>query len=457
MKKLKLVIAGAGEVGFHLIENLCKEDLQLLVIDTNGEVLEKLKHDYEIKTDQSNIIDSRFMNKSYLNDVDLFLAITNSDETNMIACKKASDAGVKNTICRIRQIDFSATNSEFSLESLGITSIINPVSLAAEELFHLVQAPNIVDRFAFIDQSVYFVGFKIRSFCKFVNKSIASLEPELKKYDFKIGVIQRNDMSSVPSQDLVIKEDDIVYFFCKVNQFQQLRTLLGYQKTSAKQMRVFINGGGHIGVRLAQKLEQANQKVKIIEKDLSRSFRISDQLSKSLVLNFDGTDVKQLIAEGIENADFFISVTDNEKINLTSCLIAEQQGVKRTICLVQQPEFLSIIDQNTPISLGVSPRVITTRYLAQFIQGTNIQSYFPLSNSHIAVLELKMTDLTPCLSIPIKDLQLPDDVIIGIIKRGDDILLPTGAEILQSSDIILLILHRLDRSKAMQFFQPFSF
>ena len=457
MKKLKLVIAGAGEVGFHLIENLCKEDLQLLVIDTNGEILEKLQNDYDIKTDQASIIDSKFMNNSYLNDVDLFLAITNSDETNMIACKKASDAGVKNTICRIRQIDFNSSNSIFSLESLGINSIINPVSLVAEEIFHLVQAPNIVDRYAFIAQSVYFVGFKIRSFSKLVNKSIADLEPELKKHGFKIGVVQRNDMSSIPNQDLIIQKGDIVYFFCKVNQFQMLRSFLGYQEKGSKQMRIFINGGGHIGVRLAKKLEQANHKVKIIEKDLSRSYRISDRLSKSLVLNFDGTDVKQLIAEGIENADFFISVTDNEKINLTSCLIAEQHGVKRTICLVQQPEFISIIDQKTPISLAISPRVLTTRYLAQFIQGANIQSYFPLSNSHIAVLELKLTELTPCLSIPLKDLQLPDDVVIGVIQRADDVLLPTGEDILQTDDIILLILHKLDREKAMQFFQPFSF
>ena len=264
-------------------------------------------------------------------------------------------------------------------------------------------------------------------------------------------------MSSIPSQDMVIQEDDIVYFFCRVKHFQKLRNLLGYQKKNAKQMRIFVNGGGHIGVRLAKKLEQANHKVKIIEKDLTRSYRISDRLSKSLVLNFDGTDVKQLIAEGIENADFFISVTDNEKINLTACLIAEQQGVKRTICLVQQPEFISIIDQKTPISLGVSARVLTTRYLAQFIQGTNIQSYFPLSNSHIAVLELKMTDLTPCLSIPIRELQLPDDVVIGIIQRDDKIIFPTGEDILQTNDTILLILHRLDRTKAMQFFQPFSF
>ena len=454
---MKLVIAGAGEVGFHLIENLCKEDLDILAVDTDGEVLKKLSSEYGIKTDQSNIIDSRFLSKSYLENVDLFLAITNSDETNMIACKTASDAGAKQTICRIRQVDFSRSKKQVSLKSLGIDYIINPVSLVAEEIFHLVMAPNIVDRHEFMNGGISLLGFKIQPFSNVRNNTVAGLQKTLDPFDIQIGIIRRRELSLIPHKELVIEAGDIVYFFCRSEDMERLRFILGYQHKKKLQKRIFINGGGHIGVRLARKLENENHIVKIIEKETFRSYRISEALQKTLVLNFDGTDLKQLVAEGIENADYFISVTDNESINLTSCLLAADNGVERSICLVHQPEFTSIISEKTPIHLGISPRVLTTRHLARFIQESNVQSYFPLQNSHIAVLELHLNDLTPCLDVPLKDLQFPDDVMIGLIIRDKQVILPKGDHTLLAGDTILLTLHRLDRKKAMQFFQPLSF
>ena len=457
MEKLKLVIAGAGEVGYHLIENLHKENLDLLVIDSDKEVLEELSTKFNIQTEESNVIESRHMNRSCLEGVDLFLAITNSDETNMIACKTASEAGVKKTICRIRQIDFNTSKKTFSLDTLGIDKIINPVSLVAEKIYYLVQSPDLVDRHEFISGDIYLVGFKIREYCRIANKTINDLEEDLTNRLFKIAVIQRIDMTIVPSRETTIQPMDVVYFFCGSNRFRELRAYLGYEKYAVVEKRIFINGGGHIGVRLAKRLENAGQKVKIIEKEVSRSFRISERLEKSLVLNFDGTDLKQLIAEGIENADFFISVTNDEKINLTSCLLAAEQGVDRTICLVHQPEFISIIDQNTSINLGISPRVLITKYLARFIQGSNVQSYFPLSNSQLAIMELRLNEFTPCLGVSLKDLQFPENVMIGLIKRDKKILLPKGEHTLLSGDIILIIVHRLDKSKVMKFFQPLAF
>lgn len=208
---------------------------------------------------------------------------------------------------------------------------------------------------------------------------------------------------------------------------------------------------------MAKRLEDAGQNVKVIEKDLSRSYHITERLQRSFILNFSGIDLKQLISEGVEDAHYFISVTNDESLNMTSCLMAAGQGVERTICLVQQPEYISIVDQKTPISLGVSPRVLTTRYLTRFIQDSSIHSYFPINNSHIAVLEIHLTDLTPCLSVPISDLQFPEDVVVAVIKRKGKFIMPTPEECFQEGDTVLLILHRMDRQKTMTFFQPLSF
>lgn len=454
---MKIVIAGAGEVGFNLIENLWKEDLDFLIIDTNEEVLKKLKKDFNVNTDHSSIIDSRYLHRSYLQTVDLFLAITNSDETNMIACKLASEAGVKKTICRIRQVNFSGSKQKASLDSLGIDVVINPVSLVAEELYRLVLAPNVVDSYPFFDKDIMLVGYNIHPPSTIIGKRIEELAKEMHRKLFRIAIIQRKEMFLIPrNEEEVIQDGDVVYFFCPSKKFVLLQEFLGYRKKKFRSKRVFINGGGHIGLRLAQRLEQERVKVKIIERDPARCQTISEKLENSLVLNFDGTDSKQLTAEGIEDADYFFSVTNNDSINLTSCLLACERNVERTICLIKQPEYSTILSKKTPISLGVSPRMLTSRYLTRFIQGRNVDSYFAPRNSQIEIFEIQLDSTLPCLNKPLMNLELPEDVRIGLIKRGPEHLLPTGDHTLQSGDRILLIVHRLDREEAMRFFQHTS-
>jgi len=454
---LKILIAGAGEVGFHLIEKLCKDDHEIFVVDTQRDVLDKLKEDYDIQIDHGSIIDSKFLHMSYLKEIDLFMAITNSDETNMIACKTASEAGAKKTICRIRQINLNSEKKQFSLKSLGIDWVINPVSLVADELFKLVLTPNIVDSHEFAAGEVSMTAYRITSYAKILNCSIGQLEEEQFNGRFQIGIIQRKDLSIIPGKAEMIRQDDIVYFFYRPRDYQLLRKILGYDHLQSKSRQIFINGGGHMGLRVALRLEKANQNVKVIEKDLARSYHISEKLQKALVLNFDGTDLKQLIAEGIETADYFISVTDNEQVNLTACLIAHQQGVEHTVCLVKQPELIQIIDQNTPISLGVSPRMLTARHLVRFIQDSGTFNYFTLLNSHIEILETRVTETTACLGQPLCVMDLPENVRIAIIVREGRFLIPDGEAELLPNDIILMILHRLDRQKAMGVFkQPAS-
>ncbi|MCP4296705.1 MAG: Trk system potassium transporter TrkA, partial [Proteobacteria bacterium] len=365
---MKIVIGGAGEVGFHLIENLCKEDLDIVVVDTNKEVLETLKAEFQVTTEQSNIIDSRFVNTSFMSEVDLFFAITNSDETNMIACKMASEAGAKKTICRIRHVNFEDSPRFFSLKSMGIDVVINPVSLVAQELHRLVLAPNIMDSHEFSHSKVTLVGFKIHTHCTILNKKIKEITEDLTREVFSIIMVQRQDISMLPSHEVIILENDILYFLCRSNEIQKLKKSLGYGQKRDKAKRIFIHGGGHVGLRLARHLENSNLEVRVIESDARRAYHINEKLKSSLVLNFDGTDINQLVAAGIEHADYFFAVTDNDPSNLTASLLACEKNVRRTICLIKQQEYSAILDKNSPISLGISPRLLIARYLTRFIQ-----------------------------------------------------------------------------------------
>ncbi len=450
---MKIVIAGAGEVGYHLIENLVKEDSDIVVIDSNAEVLEKLKSNFKVKTDHSNITDSKYMSRIHLEDTPLFLAVTNSDETNMIACKIAAEAGVDKTICRIKQIDLDSGKRQLSLESLGIDIVINPISLAADKLVQQVITPNITANHEFAGGRITLTGYRIRGHSKILNKSIGELKLQLGKNSFRIGIIRRKERSFVPSAAEIIRKGDVVYFIYRTKDYMPLRKFLGYKLRRSGSQRVFINGGGQIGFQLAQKLENAGQNVKVIEKNIARSYQIAEKLEDSLVLNFDGTNLKQLSAEGIENADYFIAVTDNEQINLTSCLLACCQGVERTICLVDQQELVPIVDQNTPIGLAISPRVLTAKHLVQFIRGNNMLAYFSLANSRMEVLEIHLDENSPCLKSPLESLGLPENVIVAGIQREHRFLLPKGDDCFFPDDVILVILHRLDRPKVMPIFQ----
>lgn len=453
---MKIVIAGAGEVGYHLIENLCKENLDIYVIDTNAAILNKLKSQYSINTDHCNIIDSKYIKKSHLKDTDLFLAITNSDETNMIACKSAKEAGANKTIARIRQVNLDSSKNHFSLKSLGIDWVINPVALVADELFKLVLTPNIVDNHEFSNGTVNITGYKMTCHSLLIDLSIENIEKKNQKPFFDIGIIQRKDMTIIPKKDEVIQLGDVVYFFYKKSNYEKLRRTIGYPTSHSKSKHVFINGGGNMGLQLANRLEEANQDVKVIEKNISRSYDIAEKLQKSLVLNFDGTDLKQLSAEGIDNADYFISVTDSEQVNIASCLIAHERGVQRTISLIKQPELIPIIDQNTPITLGISPRILTARYLLRYIQDTHIFSYFSIINSKIEILEIHLEKTSSLLKTPLKNLPFPENVIISVIMRNKEFIVPDGNSELSDGDIILVITHRLDRPNVIRFFHPDS-
>lgn len=447
---MKIVIAGAGEVGFHLIERLHREGVTLSVIDTDKMILKELESQFHVQVDQSNIIDSRFLRKAHLKDADLFLAITNSDETNMIACKMAKSAGVIKTVCRIRSIQLEGAKKKASLESLGIDHIINPVELVADEIVQMVMAPNLVDRHLFDAGRLSFLGYKVQSYNTFIGFSIAEIHGKISCMGISVALLSRQERCFLPTQEHRIELADQLYFFCPTQNHQWLRQLMGYTKVSAKSKRVMINGGGHIGLRVARQLETTAHQVKVIETNETRAQKIAARLSKAMILQFDGTELKKLAAEGIDEQDFFISVTSLEEVNLTACLMAKQHSEAKAICLVKQQELIAILERATKIDRAISPRITTSRSLDRFFGGGRIQSAF--SQGSMQVLELKLFEGSNWAGARISDLDLGDATAIGMLKREDQYLLPGSDTLLKEGDLVLLLVHRLDKPEILKNF-----
>ena len=447
---MKIAIAGAGEVGYHLIESLYRDYPQIAVIDTDHDTLQRLEKAFGIKVYHGNIIDSSLLAKNGLADFDLFLAITNSDETNMIACRMAKDAGVKTTICRIRQIELEGAKRENTLEALGIDTVINPVTLTARELARFVEYPNVVEQIDYFGTAVELRGYNVRSFCNYLNRTCGEIFEGLNENDVWLSFILRNGRSIVPTKETEIFEGDHLYFLTPRKKIDWLRANLGYKSDKQIKKRILINGGGHIGFHLAKNLEETQFFVKIIELNKERAFRIAEQLEKSMVLNFDGTDKNALLSEGIEDTDIFLSLTDKEELNITACALAGKLGAKTTLALLKQPELVRIIEQSAPIDNAISPRIITARYLSRFIKGSGMGSYFSISN--LEIVEFKVDTDSGCYNKQIKNLDCPEDVRVAMVKRGDQVFLAHAATVLKKDDRIILVLHNWEKEYVSRMF-----
>ena len=448
--QLRVVIVGAGEVGYHVIGSLYREGVEIVAIDSDTAILERLRQEFNITTIFGNAIDSAILEQAEVDKAELFVAVTNYDETNIISCLMAGEAGVQKKIARVKTIDFGRGSSFSDKKDLGIDLIINPYEVAAEHLASLVHYPQVNDYSQFLSDRLHLVRIPIAADSPLAGRSVLDFGQQVNIPHTLIALIQREGHPFIPSAGEIVNAGDEVYFFCEKDQQQRLFAYLKLSRRPAK--RVYINGGGHIGIALAKRLEDQSLDVRVLEISGQQCEWLSQQLDNALVLHADGSDSKALHSEGIEHADFFISVTAEDQINMVACLLAKQYGAAKAVALVKQPELIPMIISGTDIDIAFSPRLLTARKILRFVRGHNLESFFMFPNSDIELLELKIKPGMRCESGPISALNLPSGVLIGAVKRDDGIFVPHGQDHLAAGDTIMLLQQRRNRRFSRAFF-----
>lgn len=438
---MKVVIIGAGEVGYSVIGSLYREGVDIVAVDTDTAVLEQLKAEFNVTTLLGNATDGAVLHKAGVSNADLFLAITNYDETNIISCMLAGHEGGGTKIARVKSLDIGQSFTD--VHHFGIDFIINPYEVAAEHLEMLVRYPQVTDFNQFLSDQVLLFRVKIEDDSPLAGGTVMEFGSKAQIPTTLIALIQRQGISTFPQADMVIKAGDQVYFFCDRQHQIQLFQFLNMSTKPSR--RVFINGGGHIGYALAKRLEKKNLDVRILEVSEQRCQELSQMLDNSLILHTDGSDSLALKQEGVDRADAFISVTSADQVNVVSCLLARELGTPRTVALVKQLEYIPIIAQRGLIDVSFSPRQLTARKILRFVRGQNLDSFFTFYNSDIELLELKILPGRMCEGRPLADLNLPEGVLIGAVKRGDEIFIPRGLDKLTEGDTILLLQQRRNR------------
>lgn len=435
---MKILIIGAGQVGYFLCDRLSREGHAVTLVDQDEETIERAQDRLNVLVVSGNGASAEVLEQAGIKDTDIFIAVTNMDEVNILACLLAREYQVETRVARTKSIEYTGNKAILSKEKLGIDLLINPEDAVAEELFKLACTSRAFDVAEFAEGQIHFQGFRIAEDSPICDLSLAELGELRGIYRFVIVAINRGKKTIIPRGDDIIQAGDRIYIFAHQDELPAINYMLRpKQEESKASHRAFILGGSRIGVQIAQNMEKLNTSVKLIEKNEERCYKLAEQLNKAVVINAEGLDLQTLLDEGLEGADVFIAVTDNDQTNILTCLLAKQHSAKRTLALVSQPELIDLAS-DLGIDACVSPRMAAASTILKFVRRGEIISLTAVEDSDSEVLEFEIKEDCGLINIPLSELHFPRGAIIGAIVRGSSYEIPTGESQLESGDRVVI-------------------
>jgi len=434
---MKIIIAGAGEVGFHLAKLLSFESQDITLIDTNRDSLTYADTHLDIRVLKGDATSITILKDAQVQETELVIAVTSSQTTNITMCVIAKQLGAKMTIARISNTEFIEYKDEVGFDQFGIDELISPESLAATEIELLLNQSGFNDTYEFENGALIMIGLVLSRTSTFVGKSvkeIAAMYPEL---DYAPIAFQRfgTQYTIIPRGDTQFKEGDQVYFITTQEGVEQIYTLSSKVRVELK--NVMILGGSKIGYKTAKDLCDHNFHVKLIEKDREKAFEIADEIPNCLVINGDGRNVELLEEEAIGEMDAFVSVTGNSETNIMSCLVAKSRGVKKTIALVENIDYFQL-SQSIGIDTLINKKLLAANTIFRFIRKGEIVAITKLNNMNAELLEFIVTSNSKVCNMIIKEINFPRSAIIGGVIRNDEGLIALGDFEIKNGDRVVV-------------------
>lgn len=420
---MKVIIAGAGDVGFHLAKLLVREDHEIILIDLNGERLVHASKHLDVITLKGSSTSFSILEKAEINQADLFIAVTQSEETNISTAIIAKHLGAKKTIARVQNMEFLFRKDKLNLYDLGIDEIISPESLAAREIKRLLREVAITDSFDFDNGKLSLIGVNICEGSEFEGRTLVEAARLHSEHKFNTVAILSESKTIIPHGYTRYKADDHAYFIALPEGIERVLSMASTEKRHDLK-RVMVLGGSKVGVHAARRLSK-KYKVKLVEKDKDKCFELADELPNVMVINGDCRDVDLLQEEGISETDAFIAVTGNTETNIISCLVAKENNVKKTIALVENVDYIQL-SQNIGVDTMINKKLIAANFIFRYIRKGEIVNLTSIHGVDAEVLEFIVTPESKITSTPLREVGLPESVIVGgVIRRGEAII-PTG-------------------------------
>jgi len=435
---MKIIILGAGQVGGTLAENLANEQNDITVIDTDAQRLRELADAIDIKTISGTGSYPQVLRDAGADDADMLIAVTNSDETNMVACQVAYTLFRTPTkISRIRSNAYLKQKELFKSDAFPIDVLISPEQVVTNYIKRLLEYPGTLQVLDFADERVQLVAVRAYHGGLLVGQELRKLKEHMTSAETKVAAIYRRGQAILPSDETIIEVDDEVFFIAAKEHIKQVMAELRRSEDSYK--RILIAGGGNIGYRLAKALEQ-KYRLKLIEHGEGRARFLSENLAKTVVLMGSATDQGLLEEENIENIDVFCAVTNDDETNIMSSMLAKRLGARKVMTLINKAAYVDLV-QGGQIDVAISPQQTTIGSLLTHVRRGDVVNVHSLRRGAAEAIEaIAHGDRTTSKVVgrTIDDIDLPSGTTIGAIVRGDQVIIANSDVVVESDDHIIL-------------------
>ncbi len=442
---MKIIICGAGKVGYSISKQLSAQGHSVTVIDQSSEDIKKINETQDVKGIVGRATYPSVLENAGASESDMIIAVTRNDETNMIICQLASSLfNVSKKIARIRSKEFleGKWSKLYNKSNIPIDVIISPEIEVAKSLFRRLEAPGALDNVPFAGDKIKMLEISIEKNCPIINTPLKNLTEKFP--DFKaniLGALRKNKFIFLKKNDKII-EGDNVYLVVSSDQLNQILKAFGHEEKIAK--KILIIGGGNIGLNLAKLLEAnvEGTRVKIIEKNKQRAEDIASELSSSIVINGDALDEEILKEANIEETETVLALTNDDENNIMACVLAEKTSSnKRTIAIVNKSNY-SLLQKSLNIDDLVDPRLTTVSRIMEHVHKGTIETVYTLLDGEFEVIEAEILEKSELLNKSIKDSNLPEHIRIGAVVRKEKVIIPRSSFVFEKDDLIVFLAKR---------------
>lgn len=433
---MRILIIGAGEVGYHLAKLFSREQHEIVMIEPDAEKLRRAEETLDILAVEGSGSSMNTLVKAGIKEAELVIAVSAIDEVNIVACMLADKFGVPRKIARVRNPEFTTEHAVLTPEQLGIDLMINPELETAEEIVWLIRRAAATDVVEFADGAIQLVGLRLDTKAGIISKKLRDISLSIPNLTFRTVAIARKGRTIIPTGEDYFLSGDQIFVVSKTESVPELLGMCG--KRDEHLRKLMILGGGKVGRLVARELEKdKHMDIRLIESSRWKSQFVADQLARTLVIRGDGTDVDLLASEGLLDMDAFIATTDDEETNIITGLLARHLGVKRTITLVHRSDYLPLMT-SIGLDTAVDSRTITANAIARFIHRGEVVSVATLRGIDAEAIELVAHANSKITHRPLKEVKFPKGAIIGAVKRNGEVFVPVGDSVILPEDKVVV-------------------
>lgn len=428
---MRILIVGAGIVGSNLARELSSEGHDISLIEADPAIVKRLSDKLDVLLINGDGTSQKILKEAGIREVEMIIAVTSSDEANILVCSIARGFHIPRKIARVRNPEYTAADSVINIGELGVDLLVNPDETIVNSLVKMIETPGATDVAEFAGGKILLRGFKVPRGSPICNKKLSELKEASSLDSFLIAAVSRNGRLTIPRGNDLISADDTIFVLVAE---ETLPLFLPFVNRSIDEVgSVVIFGASIVGCKLAEALEQKLDRVTLIEPDEERAEAAATQLAKTEVVNGEATDKGVLEGANIHEASFFIAATVDDEANLLASLLARECGAKRTIVVTQNPDYISVLE-SIGIDVVLNQGLVTTSKILQFIRKGKIMSVVKLHESEAEIIELEVDSKSCLVGKRLRDVNYPEGAIVGAVMRENAMIIPNGDTEIKAGD-----------------------